>query len=35
LESVFDGLTEEHLKQLKIKTDIKEVGLVYGYVKYP
>ena len=35
LESVFDGLTEEHLKQVKIKTDIKEVGLVYGYVKYP
>jgi hypothetical protein len=35
LESVFDGLTEEQLKQLKIKTDIKEVELVYGNVKYP
>lgn len=35
LEIVFDGLTEEQLKQLKIKTDIKEVGLVYGNVKYP
>ena len=35
LESVFDGLTEEQLKQLKIKTDIKEVRLVYGNVKYP
>jgi hypothetical protein len=35
LESVFDGLTEEQLRQLKIKTDIKEVRLVYGNVKYP
>jgi len=35
LDKVFDVLTEEQLKQLKIKTDIKEVGLVYGNVKYP
>jgi hypothetical protein len=35
LERVFDGLTEEQLKKLKIKTDIKEIGLIYGNVKYP
>ena len=35
LERVFDGLTEEQLKKLKIKTDIKKIGLLYGDVEYP
>jgi len=35
LETVFDGLTKEQLKKLKIKTDIQRSDSLYGDVKYP